>query len=570
MEKQRKTFLSYSRANKDFAVKLARELKSEGFAVWLDQLDIPPGARWDAEVEKALTESEVFMVIMTQASTQSDNVLDEIGYAIDNGKRFLPVLLEKCNVPLRLRRFQYVDFTDKSFDEGVESAKELLRTLMAQPTIPKNASTEASQTASEQKAEARDDPNSTASKLRQEKIEQEMRFKAETEKLLKEKADLERKLTEEHNTNESMKAVKPAMIDNQPTPSKGRSKLIGVFGISILVIAIAGFAAVKLMDRSPATSVPTEAQAVLPDTPMATEAAAVIPVTAKDSPIPATAVPAESAAPTATEEASSASTDTLASERTDDKGAVMVLVPAGEFPMGSNRGETYEQPVHQVNLDAYYIDKYEVTNKLYKACVDDGQCDAPRQLFFFEAAPNKLYFGVSEYDNFPVVFVDWNMAKAFCQWRGARLPTEAEWEKAALGDTGNSYPWGMDLDCQKANYQKCVNRTSEVGAYPDGVSPYGLYDMTGNVWEWVSDWYADNYYANSPAKNPTGPITGQSRVIRGGSWARFDVTAYHRKNLWLSHYRLTSRKKQILPGTIASERKQKTEEDLAWSIAQGR
>jgi hypothetical protein len=135
-ETQRKTFLSYSRINKGFAVKLAKELKSEGFDIWFDQLDIPPGARWDAEIEKALEESEIFMVILTPASAKSENVLDEIGYAIDSGKRILPVLLETATIPLRLRRFQYVDFTSKSFNEGIESAKELLRTLIAQPTIP--------------------------------------------------------------------------------------------------------------------------------------------------------------------------------------------------------------------------------------------------------------------------------------------------------------------------------------------------------------------------------------------------------------------------------------------------
>ena len=137
MEKQRRTFLSYSRVNKDFALRLARELKAEGFAVWLDQLDIPLGARWDAEVEKALIECEIFMIIITKDSIASENVLDEIGYAIDSGKRFLPVLMEKCNIPLRLRRFQYVDFTNKSFDEGVETAKQLLGTLVNQPTVPR-------------------------------------------------------------------------------------------------------------------------------------------------------------------------------------------------------------------------------------------------------------------------------------------------------------------------------------------------------------------------------------------------------------------------------------------------
>ena len=135
-ETQRKTFLSYSRINKDFAVKLAKELKSEGFHIWLDQLDIPPGARWDVEVEKALKESEIFMIIITPASAKSENVLDEIGLAIDSGKRILPVLLETADLPLRLRRLQYVDFTSKSFNEGIESAIELLRNLITEPTIP--------------------------------------------------------------------------------------------------------------------------------------------------------------------------------------------------------------------------------------------------------------------------------------------------------------------------------------------------------------------------------------------------------------------------------------------------
>jgi hypothetical protein len=153
-ETQRKTFLSYSRINKDFALKLAKVLKSEGFHIWLDQLDIPPGARWDAEVEKALEESDIFMIIITPASAKSENVLDEIGYAIDSGKRILPVLLETATIPLRLRRFQYVDFTSKSFDEGIESARELLRTLIAQPTIPHGEVPAETQTQAEGEIEA--------------------------------------------------------------------------------------------------------------------------------------------------------------------------------------------------------------------------------------------------------------------------------------------------------------------------------------------------------------------------------------------------------------------------------
>lgn len=135
--KQRGTFISYSRTDKEFALKLARELKSAGYFVWLDQLDIPTGARWDDAVEKALREYEIFLIILTPASVSSENVKDEIGYAIDHGKRIMPVLLKECDVPLRLRRFQYVDFTKMEFSEGISSAKQLLEALLNEWPTPR-------------------------------------------------------------------------------------------------------------------------------------------------------------------------------------------------------------------------------------------------------------------------------------------------------------------------------------------------------------------------------------------------------------------------------------------------
>lgn len=134
-EKQRHTFISYSRVNKQFAIKLAQELRAAGFPVWLDLMDIPTGARWDDEIETALRECGIFMTILTPASIASENAKDEIGYAIDHGKRILPVLLENCEIPLRLRRFQYVDFTSMNYDQGVRTAKELLSRLMKEPLV---------------------------------------------------------------------------------------------------------------------------------------------------------------------------------------------------------------------------------------------------------------------------------------------------------------------------------------------------------------------------------------------------------------------------------------------------
>jgi hypothetical protein len=143
-EPKRRTFISYSRVNKEFAIKLAQELKSDNFPIWLDQFDIPTGARWDNELENALRDCEIFLIILTPASIASENVKDEIGYAIDHGKSILPVLLEACEIPLRLRRFQYVDFTQKSYNDGVESAKQLLETYINQPSLSQAGSPVAS------------------------------------------------------------------------------------------------------------------------------------------------------------------------------------------------------------------------------------------------------------------------------------------------------------------------------------------------------------------------------------------------------------------------------------------
>ena len=209
----------------------------------------------------------------------------------------------------------------------------------------------------------------------------------------------------------------------------------------------------------------------------------------------------------------------------------MALIPASEFTMGGNAAdervdclENFEsecqlswfivvEPVHQVDLDAFYIDVYEVTNALYEVCEDQGVCDPPQSL----SSNNRLdYYGNPQFGNYPVINVDWNQARTYCEWRGARLPTEAEWEKAARGTDGRMYPWGEGLDESLANFHWSIGDTTEVGSYENGKSPYGLYDMAGNVWEWVNS--LDMPYPYSATDGRESLAAAGHRIMRGGGW----------------------------------------------------
>jgi len=202
-------------------------------------------------------------------------------------------------------------------------------------------------------------------------------------------------------------------------------------------------------------------------------------------------------------------------EKSKDKdGAPMVLVPAGEFIMGSDEGSDHETPTHRIYLDAYYMDRHEVTVGQYaKFLQATGMNPPPMWTTMDKPAHQKR----------PVVNVDWTDANKYCEWTGKRLPTEAEWEKAARGTDGRIYPWGNEPpDPLKANYGKDKwdnhNALMLVGELKDGQSPYGIDDLAGNAWEWVSDWYDPGYYATSPSRNPKGPEGGKYKVLRGGAW----------------------------------------------------
>jgi eukaryotic-like serine/threonine-protein kinase len=204
---------------------------------------------------------------------------------------------------------------------------------------------------------------------------------------------------------------------------------------------------------------------------------------------------------------------------------VMMYVPEGEFLMGSDpakdkSAQFEEQPQHKVYLDAYWIDQTEVTNGMYGLCVNAGKCVPPQDDSSY-LVPK--YYGNSKYADYPVVHVDWNQAKAYCAWAGADLPTEAQWEKASRGTDGRLYPWGNNSpSCDLANFFGCSGDTTAVTSHKSGKSPYGVYDMAGNVREWVYDWYGYDYYSSSPGRNPQGPASSDFRALRGGSWYEAD------------------------------------------------
>jgi eukaryotic-like serine/threonine-protein kinase len=224
----------------------------------------------------------------------------------------------------------------------------------------------------------------------------------------------------------------------------------------------------------------------------------------------ATQTPSPTPAPSATATALWQTGDTW--DRPAD-GMRMLYVPAGEFQMGSESGEADEMPVHTVFLEAYWIDQTEVTAAMYA-------------LFAPETAPQGA-------GDLPVVHVSWEAAVAYCTWAGAVLPTEAQWEKAARGSTGRTYPWGDQAPAgDLANFADAASTLSwadvniddgykvlaPVGTYPAGQSPYGALDLAGNAAEWVNDWYGELYYSQSDSSRSDGPFSGEFRVIRGGSW----------------------------------------------------
>ncbi len=473
----KKIFLSYSHKNKDFAEKVANDLEKVGHEVWWDITDIEGGDRWAKEIQEGITQSEIFVIIVSPDAIISEWVEKEFIFASNKNMKIIPLLYEECELPVWLLNLQYIDLREDSYDTNFQQV------LSSVENYGRRAG--------------------------------------------------------------DAKAKPPKFIK--------RVSKISPYWLLLLIATLLAILVAFLLN-------PTSGPPIAPTTPTNT---ATINSTKTNTPIstatdtktaiPSTETETETLTPTndATETLSLSQTPTrtpvpsetptfvgLASVKIDESGAEMLLVEAGTFLMGKDTSESDEKPAHIVNLSDYYIDKYEVTNADYKICVDALECSLPKTTTFY-VSPT--------YRNHPVVFVSWENATEFCEWRDARLPTEAEWEKAARGTDAYNYPWGNDFDGHALNFcdldcayswanksaRDYYTTTAPVGLFPDGISVYSLFDMAGNASEWVADWYAEDYYLNSPTLNPLGPENGTYRVLRGGSWydQKYDLRTFKRNQL---------------------------------------
>lgn len=512
-------FLCHAKEDKPTIRELYRQLTAEGWMdVWLDEEKLLPGQEWDIEIEKAVEQADVVIVCLSTRSVNKEGyVQKEIRFVLNiadekpEGTIFVvPLRLDDCQIPRRIRAWQYVDYFPKTnrkwaFQRLLESLKlraEKLGISVGRIANPPYEPVEDETAKAERERKAREMQESLAAKkaenerIAREKAEAERKAKAERERLARQKAD------------EQRKAIADAF-------GKINFKRVFAFGGAALVLFGLYFGGKFIVNNLP--SLPAPSYTVTPTLRRPT----------KTPTLTTTPTPTVTSTPSITPTPKPGVGSTWISPK---DGMVMMFVPAGEFSMGSNTGESDERPIHTVYLDSYWIDKTEVTNAMYKKCVDAGKCNPPNSS---KSYTRDSYYRNSEFNDFPVIYVSWNDAKAYCDWRGdgTRLPTEAEWEKAASWDDDKKekrvYPWGDSISCSFANYWGkdggCIGDTTKVGSYPSGASFYGALDMAGNVWEWVADWYNAAYYGSSPSSNPLGPTSGQYRVLRGGSWLNNDV-----------------------------------------------
>lgn len=478
-----KVFLCHANSDAAEVRALYARLKADGVDTWLDKENVIADQDWDFEIRKAVRASDIVIVCLSQQFSQNGYRQNEARIVLDEaslqpeGKIFIiPARLDECDYPESLRRFQGLDMFEESGCEYLMRALHLRAEKIGA--------------------------------VSQSKLSWLNGFTSPVKKPAPKKSEpIEKKPV--------LQTENPAPKPVNKTPQKWNTQIIiaAIGAIATFPAILSGLPWYKLVPAAPdiVTMTPTNTVTFTPPLP-----------TLKFTP----ALPTETNMPVFTPPST-----LLSDEITDAKDIKMRLVPAGTFTMGGGDG------AHEVYLDDYYMDIYEVTNAAYKLCVDNGTCKPPADTSKYNDSnytQHPVYklcmdkgtcklpadtskYNDSNYAQHPIVSVDWNMAKTYCEWRDARLPTEAEWEKAARGIDKRTYPWGERIGCSKANYNgSCVGDTTVVGSYESGKSPYGMYDMAGNVWEWMSSLYQP--YPYDPNDGRENLTASGDRVLRGGSW----------------------------------------------------
>ena len=449
-------FISYSRRDLSFVKSLVDDLKEAGYDVWYDLSELEGGSRWGKEIQNAIQNSQYIITVLSPDSVASEWVEREFLYASKLKLKIIPLFYRECELPLNYLNLNYIDVQGGNYRQNFNKILSALS----------------------------DRPVST-------------------------------------NTNSTV-----------PMKFSWTGWTIGVM---LFIVVGLGFAVYSVIFR--------------PGFPIISPTEMIMPIK--------TSTPTQQIATSSSLEPSLTPAETVVvPDKSTHDGAKLIYIPEGEFVRGLSEEQLSliislcpdckrdyvddEMPQTSIYLDSFWIDEKEVTNAQFARFVDETGyiTSAEKKLndatYVFDLRIKDFVFtpdadwqhphgkssNINGLDTLPVTQVSWDDAYAYCTWAGRRLPTEAEWEKAARGTDGALFVWGNEPPSgQLLNFNLQFQGPRPVGSYNMGVSPYGIYDMAGNVWEWVSDYYSESYFQIAPDKNPSGPISGDGHVLRGGSWA---------------------------------------------------